>query len=319
MPLVSANVRDDAGEAVAEPFRVATAGGRRVCFVGVLSPRLAPAGVRVTDPKQAVLAAAAAAKGRYDSLVVLAYLPTDELEQLAAALPEADAVVGGPTGQAVPPRRAGPALLASATNKGKFLAELRPPAGAAAGSWEGKVVEMSAALADDPGQVAGVKAYLSDLERRDIPAERSGLVAPLPPGTPADFRVAGSQSCLPCHKEEHAAWQASGHGRAWETIRAKGFHVDSSCQQCHTTGYGLPGGFESRAASAGRVDVGCENCHGPSLAHVNRPETRTLYAAAGQCVRCHDQENSPGFEFNAYWGRIRHGPKTKPGEWDGPS
>ena len=43
-------------------------------------------------------------RGAYDALVVLAYLPVDELNALAAALPEADAVIGGPTGQAVEPQ-----------------------------------------------------------------------------------------------------------------------------------------------------------------------------------------------------------------------
>ena len=101
-----------------------TAGGRRVLLVGVMSPKFATDGLQVRDPRQAVLDAIAPAKGKYDSLVVLAYLPHEELESLAAALPEADAVVGGPTGQAVAPRKVGPTLLASATNKGKFLVEL---------------------------------------------------------------------------------------------------------------------------------------------------------------------------------------------------
>ncbi len=42
--------------------------------------------------------------------IVLAYVPEDELRQFAEALPEADAVVGGPTGQPVSPRQAGPTL-----------------------------------------------------------------------------------------------------------------------------------------------------------------------------------------------------------------
>ena len=44
------------------------------------------------------------------------------------ALPEADLVVGGPTGQSVPPQQIGPTMLASATNKGKFLARFDQPA-----------------------------------------------------------------------------------------------------------------------------------------------------------------------------------------------
>ncbi|MDB5172539.1 MAG: cycA1, partial [Phycisphaerales bacterium] len=98
---ISANARDRAGQALAAPMQIAEAHGRRVALIGVLSPRYATADVHVDDPKQAVLNALAEGKGKYDCAVVLAYLPEEELSQLAADLPEVDAVVGGPTGQAL--------------------------------------------------------------------------------------------------------------------------------------------------------------------------------------------------------------------------
>ena len=93
----------------------------------------------------------------------------------------------------------------------------------------------------------------------------------------------------------------------WETLVAGETHVDPFCQTCHTTGYGMPSGFRSRARSADRVAVGCESCHGPSQAHVERPEKRTPFAAREHCTHCHDHENSPHFEFAAYWKKIAHG------------
>jgi hypothetical protein len=289
---------------------VVTAGGRRVLLVGVMSPKFATSDLQVREPRQAVLDAIAPAKGAYDSLVVLAYLPTEELESLAAALPEADVVVGGPTGQAVAPRKVGPTLLASATNKGKFLVELSHAG--PGGGWDGKVVEMAATFSDDPGQQAGVETYLAELTQRDFPAQATGLAAALPPGVPESYRIAGSAACLSCHKEDHSVWAHSKHSHAWDTIQAKGFHVDSYCQSCHTTGYGLPGGFESRKASAALVGVGCENCHGPSQSHATNPKVRTTFAAADQCVTCHDHENSPSFAYPAYWPRVQHGKGAKP-------
>src|SRR5206468_2545014 len=85
--LISANVRDAGdGQPIAEASRVVTAGGRRVLLVGVMSPKFTTPSLQVAEPKQAVLDAAAAKKGGYDSLVVLAYLPQDELEQLTTSL-----------------------------------------------------------------------------------------------------------------------------------------------------------------------------------------------------------------------------------------
>jgi hypothetical protein len=126
--------------------------------------------------------------------------------------------------------------------------------------------------------------------------------------------VAGTAECRRCHGGDHEPWQGTGHGRAWKTLADRGAHVDSYCQQCHTTGFGLPGGFVSAKRSPAHADVGCESCHGPSLAHAQRPETRTAFfsQARGQCTSCHDRENSPTFAYDSYWERIAHGSSANP-------
>jgi hypothetical protein len=176
-----------------------------------------------------------------------------------------------------------------------------------AANWSGGVVEMGQSIADHDQQTANLKVYLAELEKRNFTAAESGLAAPLPPNTPANYRLAGSAACLSCHKNDHTSWAQSKHSHAWQTLEQKGMHVDNYCMQCHTTGFGLPGGFVSRTASATLVNVGCESCHGPSQAHVEKPKARTTFAAADQCVRCHDHENSPSFVYGTYWPRIRHG------------
>lgn len=305
-PFISANMLDAAsGERLFDAHRVVDFGGRKVALVGVVSPKYAVEGARTIEPRQAVLATIGPIKGTYQSLVVLAYLPDDELHQLAAALPEADVVLGGPTGQAMAPKQIGPTLVAAATNKGKFLVQLERKS---AGGWEGSIAEMGPKLADHPEQTANVQAYLAALTKRDFTAQESGLAPPLPADAPESYRIAGSAACLVCHTGDHASWAASKHAHAWEALEQKQFHVDPYCMQCHTTGFGLPGGFESRLRTANLVGVGCESCHGPSQAHAQRPQAvRTAFAASDQCVRCHDHENSPKFVYDTYWPRIVHG------------
>src|SRR5688572_10911997 len=58
-PLVSANVRDAAGQPLAPLAQVAAAGNRRVAFVGVMSPRFATRELQVAEPRQAVIDAVA--------------------------------------------------------------------------------------------------------------------------------------------------------------------------------------------------------------------------------------------------------------------
>jgi hypothetical protein len=309
VPFVSANLRDAAGSPVATPLLVVEQGGRRVALAGVLSRKYAAPGLRVDDPREAVLREAAAMKGKYDSLVVLAYAPVEELEELAAALPEADAVIGGPTGQSLAPKKVGPTLLASATNKGKFLARLDPDGR----GWAGKVVELDATHPDDPAQQANVKRYLDELAGRDFAADRTGFAPKLPAAPPRDYRIAGTDSCRSCHQADCKGWDASKHAHAWPTLTGKGYHVDPYCQQCHTTGYGLPGGFVSATKTEVHRSVGCESCHGPSAGHVRDPKVRTPFAAKDQCMTCHDRENSPTFEYAGFWDKIKHGDKKPKG------
>jgi hypothetical protein len=309
VPLLSANVRDRTGRLVAEPVRVVSAAGRRVALVGVLAERYSTAELDVAPPRQAAMEALRSAAGKFDTAIVLAYLPEDELRQFADALPEADVVLGGPTGQPISPKQVGPTLLASATSKGKFLVRLDAPALASADRWSGSIVELNEQFADNAAQMENIDRFRADLARWDFTPRQTGLAESLPEGLPKGFAVAGTEACRKCHAEDFQLWRVSKHAVAWKSLTAKGTHVDPECQRCHTTGYGLPGGFVSALRSESRVQVGCESCHGPSEGHAAEPAVRTAYFAQAKnhCTSCHDRENSPKFAYDKYWEQIRHG------------
>lgn len=307
VPLVSANLSDGKGQPLAPAYRIVDRSGRRVLVVGVLDPKLCPAELQASDPQEAILEALAEAKQQYDVALVLAYLPEDMLRALATALPEVDAVVGGPTGQTIEPTMVGPTLLTSATNKGKFLAHLDVPAGAKTPQLTAKIVEMAGELADEPQQKANLDQFYDRLAKRDFEADQTGFAPTMTAGLPAGYRVAGTAACQKCHSEDCQQWDDSPHGHAWQTLVDKKSHVDPDCQRCHTTGYGLPDGFLSIGKSAARMNVGCESCHGPSQAHVENTRVRTTFDAREQCVHCHDRENSPEFDYDEYWEPIEHG------------
>jgi len=313
VPLLSANVCDRAGRLVAEPVRVVVAAGRRIALVGVLAERYATAELQVLPPHQAALDALHAA-GNYDAAIVLAYLPEDELRQFVDVLPEADAIFGGPTGQPISPRRIGPALLASATNKGKFLVRLDAPESAAAGHWTGRIVELNEQFADDPQQVANIGRFRQQLAEADFAPPQTSFAEQWPLPLPAGLTVAGTAACRKCHEEDDGLWRQSKHAAAWKTLTDSGAHVDPDCQRCHTTGYGLPGGFTSARHSGALVNVGCESCHGPSQRHAAQPAVPTAYLAQAKdrCTVCHDRENSPKFSYASYWKKISHGKSAPP-------
>lgn len=307
VPFISANVYDAGHELVAPPVSVRDVEGRRIGLIGVVSSKFTGPGLTVADSHEAILNLLPRLQSRVDCVIVMAYAPEDELRRLASTLPEVDAVVGGPTGQSLPPERSGPTLVASATNKGKFLIELDIPARGARTPMSGRVVEMDGQYADHPKQMANIDRYLADLNRRSFTAQETGFVDPGPGRMPKEYRLAGSQTCAACHVKDCAVWKRSKHARAWETLVAKRFQGDGYCQQCHTTGFGLPGGFESAQRSVALRGVGCESCHGPSQMHSLDPKAHTPFSAGDQCIRCHDADNSPHFVYARYWSQIAHG------------
>jgi len=306
-PFVSENTRDTSGKRIIENRRIVESGGVRIGVIGVVSPLYGTEQIIVDDPRQAVVDATVAMKGHCNSLIVLAYMPEDELRRLAADLPQVDAIVGGAGEETIAPKAVGATTLAAAGEYGKYLVEMRVPLGRSQGAWEGKMVEMTSAVADDATQINNVQRYLSMLEARDFSAAESGVGAAMPAA--AGQSLAASASCLKCHAGDYNAWIGSRHARAFASLQETGFHVDSQCQKCHTSAFGMAGGFVSarRSGMSELAGVGCESCHGPSAAHVKDPKKHTPWAAIVQCVRCHNEENCPHFDYAASWEKIRHG------------
>ena len=118
---------------------------------------------------------------------------------------------------------------------------------------------------------------------------------------------------------------------------------DPECLSCHVTGWApqeyfpYASGFLSLNETPHLTDNGCENCHGPGQSHVaaesgevdaDDAEIERLRAAMrltilenegnkdGQvykeavvvkmCMQCHDEDNSPDFDFQEYWPKVEH-------------
>lgn len=141
-------------------------------------------------------------------------------------------------------------------------------------------------------------------------------------------RFLGDAMCRRCHENIYQAWLATPHAAAYETLVEKGRHGDSDCVDCHTTGHGDPTGFmppsaealkaastgpspdgdegDASDAHAALADSGpdltavqCEACHGKGTTHA-RNKAGFLRVEKSECMKCHDQENSPDFNYEEY-------------------
>jgi peroxiredoxin len=157
-------------------------------------------------------------------------------------------------------------------------------------------------------------------EKQKLLAERG---APRKDLLPTNAAIVGSAACKSCHAAEYATWSESAHAHAFETLSGVRKQGNPDCLRCHTTGFGRPGGFPEKGASAEHADlaaVGCESCHGPGGDHVAEGAAKigTIVSLGDKCDSCvilqicgscHDDANDPGFEFEVKQKieRQRHG------------
>ncbi|MCL2005857.1 MAG: hypothetical protein FWG73_06795 [Planctomycetaceae bacterium] len=190
-------------------------------------------------------------------------------------------------------------------------------------------VPLDARFENSPAILELMKMYQDQLRESGL----SGLgIRPIPNARlQTQGNYAGAQSCADCHETAHRVWRSTGHSRAWQSLRETAIpprNYDPECIACHVVGWNatelLPyqGGFLSERETPRLVSVGCEACHGPGELHI-RAESgsdRELQArlrsalrlplegqaARRHCITCHDGDNSPLFDFDAYWEKIKH-------------
>jgi hypothetical protein len=183
---------------------------------------------------------------------------------------------------------------------------------------------------------------------------------------PSPVEYAGSGACKTCHEHAYDIWKKTPHSHAYQTLvkskkRPHNRQHDPECIVCHTVGFGFQSGFQSEGdlptwftaekAKGGKIrnekeiiqhglrDVGCESCHGPSLAHVRNSKDKEWqrrinpwkYMPAAKrndaidqfCQKCHDIDNDvhwvdkgdgKGGGFARKWPRIIHMNPKAPGE-----
>jgi hypothetical protein len=97
-------------------------------------------------------------------------------------------------------------------------------------------------------------------------------------------RFVGPGVCRECHQEQFEAWEKTRMANSFDVLlpgekveekQMVGLDPDTdysreeACVPCHTTGYGLVGGFVSIEETPDMAGVSCEACHGHGGTYVN--------------------------------------------------
>ena len=117
---------------------------------------------------------------------------------------------------------------------------------------------------------------------------------------------ATAQRCKDCHEKVYESWSESRHARAIADLEKTNQDYDPECITCHATGVLVRHGFENRKETPELVNVQCESCHGPGLAHAKVPSRDLPKAGEQICRSCHTDERTPDFNFETAWAKVKH-------------
>jgi hypothetical protein len=277
----------------------------------------------VVAPEEALPPILADLEKSTDTQVLLVQGPPEMAKSLAAKFPGFDIVVATSRfdPDAEPERlNGGKTLLISVGTKGKYVGvvglfndpkqKYRYQRVTLSDRYTGDADPMRKLIEDDFQDMLKQAGVVESFPRRNFVG-----------GTPGATYV-GAEACKTCHPGTVAKWAATKHAHAFEDIvkdpkgERSDHQFDAECISCHTTGFEYNSGWKSAEATPYLKGNQCENCHGPASKHVEDPTNaeflkaiaRTAAGAdkSGLCYRCHDEDNSPKFNFQTYWGQIAH-------------
>lgn len=330
VPLISANLLDaNTQTPVVKPWVITELKNEtstlRVATIGVVDPKRMTGksgdGIKIARMDEVLRRHLPEMRKKADLIICLAFTDEAGIHQLAEEFYEFSFILGGDVRQPSQNiQKINRSWVLSTTNQARALGELAATWKADPGIAE-DVVGNVTLMVDMIPQNPAVKAH-SDHYRKDIRNTKLAIDAPggdaskVVPGVSPTASYIGSQNCAACHKESYEIWQKSRHAHAFESLLYTQSDADPSCIECHTVGFGQPGGYLRSMGKEKLVNVSCESCHGPGSEHVRLRSVaapgqeialKLRAVGAGQCTQCHRGEFSRPFEWDEFWPLIQHG------------
>lgn len=133
------------------------------------------------------------------------------------------------------------------------------------------------------------------------------------------YSFATNFKCRLCHRDFFVGRKQDVHDHAFAKVLEAGHGESEQCLGCHTTGYGVKGGFKSTILTPQLANVQCEGCHGPGSEHIRRNARGGFLAGTDRpeilkqmCLTCHSGRWSRAFDdFEAAYNSYK---TAKPGD-----
>jgi hypothetical protein len=324
IPQICANVvyEDTKKPLFKKPYIIKTMPtGLRVACIGVIgtlplnSAFAKQIGVVALPPEETVRKIRESLNGKADLFVVLAHSGYDDAKKLAGKVQGIDVVLSSHPMTTVKTdfERVGDTILMHCKGNSKYVGKLALDI-----DKDGKVASAvgTEVLLDD--KIA--KDYKMDklISSTEMAVQQSYNnsargQSPMPPGGGRELvegppAFVGDQRCIGCHASIHESWKKTKHAQAFEDLakRDPNAKMNPECLSCHTTGYGMKGGYTSETQTLFLRNVQCESCHGPGGLHLRTREKGFGKTSEQLCHKCHDGTNSPKFDYAKYLEMITH-------------
>ena len=302
------------------PYVIREIAGLTVGYVSVISPRYPIVTMTASadnftaqSPRDALEGVLPTLREEADLIILLAQMPSAEIRQMLMDMGPGtgiDICVEGrdPRQYRRVNRVNGDIVLVSANHEGRYVGQLDMVV-TPDGQIEDAAVTIHALDKNNP-EIEEIREDVDAFDARN--KEQIGKVEsfdhPRVHGS-GDEKFLGVHNCARCHTDAARSYMQSAHAQAFQSLVAKGQDKNPECVSCHVVGFEWKNGYDQVADPdvPGREalkNVQCEACHGYGTEHARDGTWGAV--ARESCVTCHDQENSPNFDYETYWAKIAH-------------
>lgn len=319
LPFVCTNAVDSSTkELLFDPMIVRETDGVKVAFLAVVSPErhiigqvesdLLEHGIELRDPTEALQEYLPRAREQADVVVLLSHCGIETSKYLAEDLPVDVVIVGHYPAVSNSPEEISGTILAMAgaqTDRYGTLDLKLKPDGSGIESFSGTAVVVKKTGAMD-GELAAleiewdnaVKEMRQEValarQRQREQEQRSQVASDLQ----AHNGIYGAESCKTCHEPIYESWASTPHATAFARLAEADAWDRAECIGCHVTGASDKHHVTDINVAPELWNVQCEECHGSGLLHARDGSYHT--SGESMCLKCHDSENSPDFNYEDY-------------------
>lgn len=310
--LISANIKYKNGKLIARKFIIKEIGGIKFGITSIISddpfavlPNQKIKEIEIEDYLKVLEEIIPYLKSKADIIILLSHLGYVKDIGIASKFPDIDIIIGAHSQTLLrEPEIHNKTIILQAGKDGGHVGFLKISVGISDKkilNFSGDLYPLLKDIKGDPSISSILKAYQKFVSFgfKDTCLYSTPI--------PSNYIVVDNNVCMNCHEEIGYKWMFTAHAHAFRTIIEDGRINDPECLSCHTTGYCRVDGFSRKPYKKNLLNVGCVECHFTKKEHIDGNYEGTVEpVTADVCVRCHNEDRDPHFDFEKYVLKVNH-------------